>query len=230
MKRGIIMMAKVPEPGKVKTRLQPYLTPEQSAAFAKCLLQDTISKAKTFENKLIVAYSPIERRDFFDSLKHHNVVLFAQTGETLGERIFNAFEFAFKNELDSILMIGTDSPTFPGDFLSTAFQILEQKDSVLGETEDGGFYLIGLRKLDWRIFENVEWSSEKTFEQTRNNLEKIGFSFAELPIWYDVDEPKDLERLRKDANLQEFAPKTYMWLEKFDTVNFQLHRLEVGGD
>ncbi len=222
-------MAKVPEAGKVKTRLQPYLTPEQSAGFAKCLLQDTISKAKAFENKLIIAYSPIERRDFFDSLMNHNFVLFAQTGENLGERIFAAFEFAFKNELDSILMIGTDSPTFPSDFLSTAFQILEQKDSILGETEDGGFYLIGLRKLDQRIFENVEWSSKRTFEQTKNNLEKLDFTWSELPIWYDVDEPGDLERLREDTLLQEFAPKTAEWLKKFDKVNFQLHRLEADG-
>lgn len=212
MKGAIIIMAKVPEAGKVKTRLQPFLTPEQSAEFANCLLQDTISKAKTLENKLIVAYSPLEQRDYFD--RFHNLNLITQDGKDLGERMFNAFEFAVQKDSDSIVMIGTDSPTFPPKFIEKAFEFLGKNDSVLGKTEDGGFYLIGLRKLDWRIFADVEWSSEKTFEQTKGNLEKIGFSLAELPIWYDVDEPKDLERLQEDEYLQEFAPTTAEWLKR----------------
>ncbi len=212
MKRAIIIMAKVPEAGKVKTRLQPFLTPEQSAELAQCLLQDTINKAKTFKNKLIIAYSPLERRDYFDSF--HNINLVAQRGNDLGERMFNAFKFAFENDSDSVVMIGTDSPTFPPEFIEKAFEYLEQNDAVLGETEDGGFYLIGLRKLDKRIFGNVEWSSAKTCLQTKNNIEKCEFSLAELQIWYDVDELKDLERLREDELLQELAPKTFEWLKK----------------
>ncbi len=207
-------MAKVPMAGLVKTRLSPNLTPEQSAKLANCLLQDTISKAKTLKNKLIIAYSPIERGNFFDGFTNHNFTLHAQFGQNLGERIFNAFEFAFESGSDSILMIGTDSPTFPGDFLTKGFEVLEKNDAVLGKTEDGGYYLIGLRKLDQRIFENVEWSSEKTFAQTKNNLQNLKFSLEELPVWYDIDEPKDLERLRQDELLQEFAPMTADWLKR----------------
>ena len=164
------------------------------------------------ENKLIIAYSPSERRGYFDSF--HNINLVAQNGNDLGERMFNAFEFAFDNDSDSVVMIGTDSPTFPPEFIEKAFEYLEQNDAVLGETEDGGFYLIGLRKLNKRIFQNVEWSSEKTCSQTKKNLEKIKFSLAELPIWYDVDEPKDLEKLSKDKYLQQFAPLTAGLLQK----------------
>lgn len=216
-------MAKVPEAGKVKTRLQPFLTPEQSAELANCLLQDTLSKTKSLKYKLIIAYSPIERRDFFDGF--HNFDLVAQNGETLGERMFNAFEFAFAQNLDSVVMLGTDSPTFPPDFIEKAFEFLETSDAVLGETEDGGFYLLGLRKSDWRIFQNVEWSSAKTFEQTKNNLEKLGFSLSKLPIWYDIDEPQDLERLRKDECLPN-APQTAKWLK----ANPQFYRLLADGD
>ncbi|HRH41539.1 MAG TPA: TIGR04282 family arsenosugar biosynthesis glycosyltransferase [Pyrinomonadaceae bacterium] len=217
-------MAKVPEAGKVKTRLQPFLTPEQSAKFADCLLQDTIGKAKSLENKLIVAYSPPEQWDYFD--RFHNLNLIAQDGKDLGERMFNAFKFAVRKDSDSIVMIGTDSPTLPPTFIEKAFEYLEKTDAVLGKTEDGGFYLIGLRKLDLKIFADVEWSSEKTFEQTKRNLEKLGFSLAELPIWYDVDEPKDLERLKQDDLLQQFAPKTVEWI----TTNSQFHHLEVDDD
>jgi uncharacterized protein len=213
MKCGIIIMAKVPEAGKVKTRLQPFLTPEQSAEFANSLLQDTINKAKQAKNNLIIAYSPIERRDHFDSFTNHNFMLLAQSGNNLGERMFNAFEFAFSQNLDSVVMIGTDSPTFPPDFVERAFGCLEQTDAVLGKTEDGGFYLIGLRKLNKRIFENVEWSSAQTCSKTKNNLEQIGFSLTELPVWYDVDVPEDLERLKKDELLRQFAPETFEWLK-----------------
>lgn len=211
MKCAIIVMTKVPLAGKVKTRLQPFLTPKQSAELADCLWQDTIGKAKQLNKKLIIAYSPSEQRDFFDGL--HNLDLVAQSGHDLGERMFNAFQFAFAQNLDWVVMIGTDSPTFPLDFIKKAFTNLEKTDAVLGKTEDGGFYLIGLKKSDKRIFENVKWSSDRTFEQTKNNLERLGFSLSELPIWYDVDEPKDLARLRKDKYLQEFAPKTAEWLK-----------------
>jgi hypothetical protein len=211
MKRAIIIMAKVPQAGKVKTRLQPLLTPKQSAEFANCLLQDTINKVNQTKNKLIIAYSPSEQRNFFDGF--HNLVLTAQNGSDLGERMFNAFQFAFSQNLDSVVMIGTDSPTFPPEFINKAFDFLINSDAVLGKTEDGGFYLIGLKKLDRRIFEAVEWSSPTTFQQTKNNLEKLDFSLSELPVWYDVDEPKDLKRLREDEHLQQFAPKTAKWLE-----------------
>jgi rSAM/selenodomain-associated transferase 1 len=211
MKRAIIIMAKVPQAGKVKTRLQPFLTPEQSAEFANCLLQDTINKVNQTKNKPIIAYSPSERRDFFDGF--NNLVLTAQNGKDLGERIFNAFQFAISQNLDSAVMIGTDSPTFPPEFINKAFDFLINSDAVLGKTEDGGFYLIGLKKLDRRIFEAVEWSSPTTFQQTKNNLEKLDFSLSELPVWYDVDEPKDLKRLREDEHLQQIAPKTAEWLD-----------------
>lgn len=207
-------MAKVPIAGLVKTRLSPNLSPQQSAELAECFLKDTISKAKSLKNRLIIAYSPIEKRSYFDCFTNCDLTLVAQTGNCLGERIFNAFAFAFESRLDYILMIGTDSPTFPGKLLTKGFEILEENDAVLGKTEDGGFYLIGLRRLDERIFENVDWSSEKTFVQTKNNLQNLNFSLGELPVWYDIDEPKDLERLRQDEILHEFAPVTADWLKR----------------
>ncbi len=213
MKRAIVIMAKVPKAGKVKTRLQPFFTPQQSAEFADCLLQDAINKATALKNKLIIAYSPADERSFFDNFTNHNFILVAQIGENLGEKMFNAFQFAYSQGLDSIVMIGTDSPTFPSNFIEKAFEILQAKDAVLGKTYDGGFYLIGLRKINKGLFENVEWSSKKTFEQTKKNLEALGFSLGELPIWYDIDEPKDLDKLRQDDYLQEFAPITAKWLE-----------------
>jgi rSAM/selenodomain-associated transferase 1 len=195
MNNAVIIMAKVPEAGKVKTRLQPRLTPEQSAELAECLLRDTITKVAGEQNQLIIAYSPADGRDFFDQFSQHKIIYLLQKGLDLGERMFNAFDFAFAQKMDSVVMIGTDSPTFPAKYIDNAFEYLESSDAVLGETEDGGYYLIGLRTLKQEIFENVEWSSPETFKQTAENLRNLGLNVSFLPKWYDVDEPEEFERL-----------------------------------
>jgi rSAM/selenodomain-associated transferase 1 len=209
-------MAKVPRAGNVKTRLQPFLTPRQSAEFASCLLHDTIEKVKNLQNQLIIAYSPRNEREFFDRFLLAEMLFVEQNGSDLGEKMFNAFGFAFGRNADSVVMIGTDSPTFPGKFIEEAFIDLEASDAVLGKTSDGGFYLIGLRRLKMEIFENVEWSSPRTFKQTKENIERAGLKLKEMPEWYDVDEPADLEKLREDFAQNEIlrltAPKTFEWM------------------
>lgn len=220
MKRAVIIMAKAPLAGTVKTRLQPFLSAGQCAALAACLLSDTINKAKSSENQnLIIAYSPAGEKKYFNKFAHQKTSFIEQKGNNLGEKMFSAFEFAFAQNTDAAVMIGTDSPTFPVDFIEQAFEFLEtNSDAVLGKTEDGGFYLIGLRRLDKRIFEAVEWSSTKTFAQVRENIMNLGWHLREVPAWYDVDEPQDLEQLKREfshnKNAQKRAPHTSKWLTR----------------
>ena len=208
-------MTKVPQAGKVKTRLQPFLTLPQSAEISICFLQDTEQKAKAVTQNLIIAFSPIEKKNLLIDILQTKPILIEQKGVNLGERMCHAFEFAFFLDSDAVVMIGTDSPTFPAEFIERAFIFLEMKsDVVLGKTEDGGFYLIGLRSLDKRIFENVEWSSTRTFEQTNRNIENLNLSLSEIPVWYDVDTPQDLIKLEKElVDDQQLAPKTFEFLE-----------------
>lgn len=212
-------MAKVPEAGKVKTRLQPFLTPEQSAEISAAFLQDAENKAKTITENLIIAVSPFEKGYKLNNILQHQSTLIEQMGETLGEKMLNAFEFAFERGTDSVVMFGTDSPTFPADYIEQAFELLElETDVVLGKTEDGGFYLIGLKVLDTRIFENVSWSSAETFEQVRQNIMNLKLHLREVPGWYDVDEPEDFEKLQRELtnnkNARRRAAKTFEWLRK----------------
>lgn len=194
-------MTKVPQAGKVKTRLQPFLSARQSAEISVCFLQDTERKAKSVVESLIIAFSPIEQKNLLLEILQTKPILIEQIGDNLGEKMFHAFKFAFTQNSDAVVIIGTDSPTFPAKFIEQAFSFLETKaEAVLGETEDGGFYLIGLRNLDQRIFENVEWSSPKAFEQTKRNIENLNFSFSEISDWYDVDTPDDLKRLEKELS------------------------------
>jgi rSAM/selenodomain-associated transferase 1 len=215
MKRTIIIMTKVPQAGEVKTRLQPFLTARQSAEISVCFLQDAEQKAKSVIQNLVIAFSPFEKKNLLVDILQSNPILIEQTGENLGERMLHAFEFAFSQNSDAVVMIGTDSPTFPAEFIGQAFMFLEMKaDVVLGKTVDGGFYLIGLRKAEKEIFQNVEWSSPKTFRQTKRNIENMNLVLKEIPVWYDVDVPKDLERLKKELTTNpRIAPKTTEFLE-----------------
>jgi uncharacterized protein len=212
-------MAKVPTAGAVKTRLEPHLSPDECAALAGAFLQDTVNKAKKVCENVILAYSPPQKTNALRKLAPSQSIFIEQTGSGLGERMFNAFKFAFEQKSDSIVMIGTDSPTVPADFIEQAFEFLElESDAVLGKTEDGGFYLIGLRKLVKEIFENVEWSSPETFEQVFENIHNLNLHLRETPGWYDVDTKADLEKLREEflhnENARRRAPKTFDWVKQ----------------
>lgn len=211
-------MTKIPEAGKVKTRLQPFLTPPQSAEISEAFLQDAESKANSITENLFIAVSPFDERNRLETILQHQNTLIEQKGKNLGEKMLNAFKFVFEQGIDAVVMFGTDSPTFPADFIEQAFDFLEiETDVVLGKTEDGGFYLVGLRKLDERIFENVSWSSTETFEQVWENIRDLKLHLREVPSWYDVDEKDDFERLRKELknnrNAQRRAAKTFEWLK-----------------
>jgi rSAM/selenodomain-associated transferase 1 len=216
MKRAVIIMTKVPLAGTVKTRLHPVLSPEECAALAAAFLQDAFGKAQTVCRRTILAISPFYELDKLKNILHSEPLFIEQTGADLGERIFNAFKFAFERNSDAVVMIGTDSPTFPADYIKQAFEKLKRSDAVLGKTTDGGFYLIGLRRLRREIFEDVEWSSPKTFEQTKRNIMRLNFILQEIPAWYDVDEPEDLYTLftefQTDERARKIAPKTFQWL------------------
>jgi uncharacterized protein len=217
MKRAIIIMAKVPSAGKVKTRLQPIFSPEKCAALAAAFLEDIVNKAKAVCEYAILAYSPPEEINALRKILPFHNIFIEQTGKDLGERMFNAFKFAFEQDSGPVVVVGTDSPTFPADYIEQAFEFLElETDVVLGKTEDGGFYLIGLRALRVEIFENVAWSSPETFERVFENVNNLNLRLREVPGWYDVDEPQDLEKLREEflhnENARRRAPKTFEYL------------------
>ncbi len=221
MKRTIIIMAKVPSAGNVKTRLQPFISSDECTALSKAFLQDAVNKAKTVCENVILAYSPTAEINALKKILPSQNTFIEQTGRDLGEKMFNAFKFAFEQQTDAVVMIGTDSPTFPIDYIEQAFEFLEtNSDVVLGKTEDGGFYLIGLRRLPERIFENVAWSSPATFEQIFENIHRLNLHLREVPAWYDVDEQADFEKLQAEIlhnkNAQRRAPETYSIIKRWE--------------
>ena len=107
----------------------------------------------------------------------------------------SAFVRAFDSGARRVVIFGSDSPTLPAAQAQRAFGLLADCDMVLGPTEDGGYYLIGCRRFDRRLFDRVKWSSPLTFEQTRANALRLGFAVRTLESWFDLDEWKDVERL-----------------------------------
>ncbi len=112
-------------------------------------------------------------------------------------------EEAFSRGAGRALIVGTDHPTLPADRLERAFRLLSSVDLVLGPSDDGGYYAVGLRRGAWPdaadLFRGVPWSTARVLEVTRARAEALGLSRRELAEWYDVDRPSELERLRRDA-------------------------------
>lgn len=214
MPRTIIIMAKIPFAGSVKTRLQPFLTPEQCAELAAAFLGDTIKKSQTVCINTILAYSPAVETNLLNKFSPPDLLSIKQTGADLGERMSNAFDFVFEQNSDSaVVMIGTDSPTFPVEYIEQAFGFLEaDSEAVLGKSADGGFYLIGLRNSAPHIFTNIKWSSAEVYAQITANIK----DFKTVPGWFDVDTPDDLALLRDEfeTNIEarKTAPQTFRWL------------------
>ena len=215
----IIVMAKIPQIGMVKTRLRPFLSDEKCIELATCFLKDAISNAARLSEQIIVAYSPNRLKNEAEALIPANVFLVEQHGNNLGERMFSAFQYAENLNFSPIIAIGTDSPNLPLSILQSAIKSFEnpENDLVLGESNDGGYYLIGLRKANREIFEGISWSSEKVFTETIEKAKLLGLqSLTQLPVWYDVDFPDDLIHLRNEMlvtkTLQNSPSETAKWL------------------
>jgi len=217
MNPAIIIMAKVPQAGTVKTRLQTILTAEKCAELSEAFLEDTLEKAAAICRNVVLAYAPAGRKKLLAKMVSPEIITIEQTGANLGEKMERAFRYAFAR-FSPVVMIGTDSPTLPARYLSEAIEALEKNSEiVLGKSTDGGFYLIGLREIIPNLFDGIEWSTPRVFEQITRNIRDQGIENLKLlPEHYDVDTPADLLTLKDeifgDENARKTAQKTYRWL------------------
>jgi uncharacterized protein len=197
-------MAKAPRPGKVKTRLSPPLTPEQAAAINICFIRDTTENiqqvTEASNSSGIIAYAPVGDEAAFDDLLPSGFQLIGQRGDGFGERLLFVCEDLFACGFSSVCLIDSDSPTMPQAALLHAVALLERPGDrvVLGGSDDGGYYLIGLKQVHRRLFEQIEWSTEWVLTQTLERAGEIGLKAELLQTWYDVDDAATLERLRRE--------------------------------
>jgi uncharacterized protein len=199
---ALAVMAKAPRPGKVKTRLSPPLTPDQAAQLNNCFIRDTtenIHQVTEGSNSAgIVVYTPVGDETAFDNLLPPGFLLLGQRGDGFGERLTHACEDLFACEFSAVCLIDSDSPTMPQAALLQAVEWLSRPGDrvVLGGSDDGGYYLIGVKRVHRRLFQQIDWSTERVLAQTLERAREIGLNAELLPAWYDVDDAATLERLR----------------------------------
>jgi rSAM/selenodomain-associated transferase 1 len=201
---ALAVMAKAPRPGKVKTRLSPPLTPEQASALNVCFIKDTTENIHQVTKRAhcagVVAYTPVGDEAAFDGLLPPGFQLLPQRGDGFGERLLYACEDLFSCGFTAVCLIDSDSPTMPQEALLQAVESLARDGDrmVLGGSDDGGYYLIGIKRLHRRLFEQIDWSTERVFAQTLDRAREIAIDIELLPAWYDVDDAATLERLRQE--------------------------------
>jgi hypothetical protein len=194
---GLAIMAKAPRVGAVKTRLCPPLRPPEAAELARCFLLDAIDRVTTVAGvRPVLAYAPVEARGEFERLAP-GFALLAQRGDDLGARQARLLEEVLALGHEAALVIGTDSPTLPAECVDEAVGLVMARDVdlVLGPTDDGGYYLIGLRRPCPALFEGMPWSTSAVLGRTLERAQRLGLRVACLPAWFDVDTKADLERL-----------------------------------
>jgi rSAM/selenodomain-associated transferase 1 len=204
MARGLCalaVMTKAPQAGRVKTRLVPPLTPEEAAELNKCFLRDTaaaISNAAGADTACgIAVYTPVGAESAYTDILLADFSLLPQRGDEFGERLYFAVEDLFKCGFDSLCLIDSDSPTVPAENFEQAVELLSTSEDrvVLGPSDDGGYYLIGVKKPHRHLFEQIDWSTERVLNQTKQRATEIGIEVKLLPTGYDVDDDASLRRL-----------------------------------
>ena len=205
-----ILFARTPSPGRVKSRLFTHLTPDQACQLHCASTNDMIAlldRALPTVNKWLFLSEPPAANVAETGLDVPGSFRCAiQEGKNLGDRMAAAFARAFASGSRRVVIFGSDSPTLPVGIPAQAFQTLDHSDLVLGPTSDGGYYLIGCRRFDAELFQDVEWSTSRTLVQTLANVERLSLQVALLEPWFDLDEWKDIERVLSDARRGEPVP------------------------
>lgn len=225
---ALAVMTKAPRAGQVKTRLTPPLTPEEAAALNVCFLRDTAAAIMQTVDaggaQGIGVFTPEGSESAFGEILPHPFQLVLQRGHAFGERLIAAAEDIFALGFASLCLIDSDSPTVPLAAYHLAVQKLSGPEpaGVLGPSDDGGYYLIGLNRPQRRLFEEIDWSTERVFEQTVHRAQECDLPMEFLPTWYDVDDRTTLRRLCNEllgdtnppSSAGHAAPETRAFLEQ----------------
>jgi|SRR5215831_17386439 len=243
---ALAIMTKAPQAGRVKTRLVPPLTPEEGAELNKCFLRDTAAaicnvcsgglrppaaglrlqlgaQRAPLRCRGIAVYTPVGAESAYTDILPDGFSLLPQRGDKFGERLYFAVEDLFKCGFASVCLIDSDSPTVPAENFAEAVEVLNTSEDrlVLGPSDDGGYYLIGVKKPHRHLFEQIDWSTERVLNQTIEHATERGLEIKLLPTGYDVDDQATLRRLCHELLRQRVhdcvAPKTRKFLASMVT-------------
>lgn len=233
-------MVKASIAGTVKTRLVPPLSYEEAAELNTCCLRDVAANiaaaAVQAPIRGFAAYHPPGSERFFEDVLPDGFELLPPKEPTIGRSLFHAARDLFAAGYASVCLVNSDSPTLPTSALvETVHQLGEPGDRVvLGPAADGGYYLIGLKQFHRRLFEEIDWSTERVYRQTLARAHEIGLAVTPLREWYDIDDNETLallaDEIRLDGNAGPYhggfpAPSTTAFLETLASKSPGFQRL-----
>lgn len=220
----LLVVAKQPTPGQTKTRLCPPLHPIQAANLYDCFLRDTLDTMRKVSGvHRVIGFLPEDAQVYFNLLAP-DMGLVCQRGNSLGERLDNLLTDALAGGSQRVVVIDSDSPTLPVNYISLAFERLADVDVVLGPTRDGGYYLIGLKKPQPHLLRQVQMSTPHVLSDTLALANATRLTISLLPTWYDVDTIADLYHLDREIagmSANGTAPATRRWLAE---TNWRTHQ------
>jgi len=200
----ILLFAKAPSPGRVKTRLQPVLSPEQCSELHSSFVGDVLESLIGFTGLADVEVHLDQETSAWPEFSFPRKL---QSGADLGEKMWNAAHNAFEQGRTQVMILGSDAPTLPPDYLKAL--LASQADIAFGPSIDGGYYAVQFRKLPPNLFDGVQWSTDQALDQSIKAAENLGLSVELGLTWYDIDSPADLVRL-----VTEDSPRrTKAWLK-----------------
>ncbi len=217
---ALILFVKAPRLGTVKTRLQPELTPAQSLILYRAMVEDLVSQ---FDEAnfcdLKIFFHPADAIGEMRNWLGAALDYFPQRGEDLGEKMHRAIAQMLNQKYKKVALVGSDIPTMDSTTLVQAFTALDEYDVVLGPCNDGGYYLIGMKQPQPRLFDGIKWSTNTVLQQTIQRAQAAGLDIFQLPKKSDIDTPADLWDLWSLFNKRNlkaayaFKSKTYQVLK-----------------
>jgi len=197
---ALAVMTKAPRAGQVKTRLVPPLTPAEAAQLNVCFLRDTadaICEATCHIARGVAVYTPVGAEEVYTDILPCDFELLPQRGNGFGKRLAAASEDLFRIGFGAVCLIDSDSPTVSSKIYAEAARLLSIQSNhiVLGPADDGGYYLIGLKKKQGRLFEEINWSTHDVLKQTVERAAELKLDVEFLPPCYDVDDRTTLRRV-----------------------------------
>lgn len=217
--RVLVIMAKAPRPGGVKTRLASSLSPEAVAAFYSCLLGDTLALARSLRDVQVAIMCPKTDVSELAQLAGSQVKVVAQEGEGLAAGLTSVFAHFTEAPPRRVIAFNSDSPHLPPSALEDAFETLASNDIVVGPTHDGGYYLIGAKASHPTLFANDGMGTSSALERLLARARAIELSVGMAELFYDIDVEDDLARLAEELRLVPArAPRTAAWLKEWKKV------------
>ncbi len=199
----LLVFAKAPVSGRVKTRLTPPLPPDEAAALYEACLRDVVALSARERARVELWYHDDDYAAGYFAAEFPHLSQFAQAGGQLGEKMHDAFARSFAEGAQRTMIIGSDVPTLPEAVLNAAVDALRDAEMVVGPTLDGGYYLIGFAHGAWpraqSLFRDVAWSTETVFRATVDKAAAADLRMNVLPGWYDLDTIDDLRQALLDA-------------------------------